>query len=103
MCWVCVTYVGSDVHLKSLLSLFASTITKIYDLIHRNHGMTIDELIHRLTIGGQYGTHDDPFTITFFVIYRNFMRPREVLSKLIQRFHECEKDVKDNRNTTHEK
>lgn len=77
-------------------------------MIHRNRtdGMTIDELIHRLTIGGQYGTHDDPFTITFFVVYRAFMRPREVLVKLVQRFHECEKDVKDfkdNRNTTHEK
>ncbi|CAB4475014.1 ras GEF [Rhizophagus irregularis] len=73
---------------------------------NRTDGMTIDELIHRLTIGGQYGTHDDPFTITFFVVYRAFMRPREVLVKLVQRFHECEKDVKDfkdNRNTTHEK
>ncbi len=65
--------------------------------------MTIDELIHRLTVGGQYGTHDDPFTITFFVVYRTFMRPRDVLIKLIQRFHECKNDIRDNRNTTHEK
>ncbi|GBC06792.1 hypothetical protein RclHR1_07040015 [Rhizophagus clarus] len=70
---------------------------------NRTDGMTIDELIYRLTIGGQYGTHDDPFTITFFVVYRTFMRPRDVLIKLNQRFHECEKDIKDNRNTTHEK
>ncbi|CAG8546872.1 12188_t:CDS:10 [Funneliformis caledonium] len=71
---------------------------------NRTDGMTIDELIHRLTVGGQYGTtYDDPFTITFFVIYRTFMRPRDVLVKLIQRFYECEKDIRDNRNTTHEK
>jgi hypothetical protein len=65
--------------------------------------MTINDLIHRLTTGGKYDTHDDPFTITFFVIYRTFMRPREVLVNLIRKFQECEKNVKDNRNKTHEK
>ncbi|RIA93868.1 ras guanine nucleotide exchange factor domain-containing protein [Glomus cerebriforme] len=70
---------------------------------NRMDGMTIDELIHQLTTGGHYGTHEDPFTITFFVVYRSFMRPRDVLIKLMQRFRECEKYIKDNQNTTHEK
>ncbi|CAJ0643265.1 9111_t:CDS:2, partial [Entrophospora sp. SA101] len=65
--------------------------------------MAIEDLIQRLTIGGQYGTDDDPFMVTFFVFYRKFMRPRDVLSRLMQKFHECEKDIRDNRNTTHEK
>ncbi|CAJ0919896.1 10651_t:CDS:10, partial [Entrophospora sp. SA101] len=69
----------------------------------RGNGMAIEDLIQRLTIGGQYGTDDDPFMVTFFVFYRKFMRPRDVLSRLMQKFHECEKDIRDNRNTTHEK
>ncbi|CAG8559298.1 10239_t:CDS:10, partial [Cetraspora pellucida] len=70
---------------------------------NRGDGLTIDELIQRLTVGGQYGTHDDPFTITFFVVYRAFMRPRDVLIKLTKRFEECQQDSGDRRNKTHEK
>ncbi|CAG8468306.1 8642_t:CDS:10 [Dentiscutata erythropus] len=71
---------------------------------NRSDGATIDELIQRLTcVGGQYGTHDDPFTITFFVVYRAFMRPRDVLIKLMKKFEECEQDSIDRRNSTHEK
>ncbi|CAG8631931.1 8868_t:CDS:2, partial [Scutellospora calospora] len=45
----------------------------------------------------------DPFTITFFVVYRAFMRPRDVLIKLMKRFEECEEDSRDRKSTTHEK
>ncbi|CAG8656164.1 1167_t:CDS:2, partial [Paraglomus occultum] len=48
--------------------------------------LAIDELIERLTCGGEYGTHEDPFVITFFCVYRTFMRPREVLEKLIEKY-----------------
>ncbi|CAG8436750.1 9025_t:CDS:10 [Diversispora eburnea] len=70
---------------------------------NKDDGMTVDELIQRLTKGGQYGKLDDPFMITFFTIYRIFMRPRDVLIKLMHRFRECERDMDDRRNTTHEK
>ncbi|CAG8475979.1 344_t:CDS:2, partial [Racocetra fulgida] len=33
----------------------------------RGDGLTIDELIQRLTVGGQYGTHDDPDMFWGFV------------------------------------
>ncbi|CAG8609734.1 33440_t:CDS:10 [Gigaspora margarita] len=71
---------------------------------NRNDGATIDELIQRLTsVGGQYLTQDDPFTITFFVVYRAFMRPRDVLIKLMKRFEECEQDSNERKSSIHEK
>src|ERR1051325_11155785 len=98
MYWVCKFFDKKKI-------FFIVSFLKFIYLICRNRtdGMTIDELIHRLTIAGEYGTHDDPFTITFFVLYRTFMRPRDVLTKLMQKFIECEKNVRDHRNTTHEK
>ncbi|CAG8469682.1 6311_t:CDS:1, partial [Paraglomus brasilianum] len=49
-------------------------------------GLAINELIDRLTCGGEHGTHEDPFVITFFCVYRTFMKPREVLEKLIEKY-----------------
>ncbi|CAG8575550.1 7342_t:CDS:10 [Acaulospora morrowiae] len=69
---------------------------------NKDEGLTIDELIQRLTIGGQYDTSEDSFMISFYVIYRTFMRPRDVLVKLMQRFRDCG-ELDDKRNTTHEK
>ncbi|KAI9089827.1 ras guanine nucleotide exchange factor domain-containing protein [Phlyctochytrium arcticum] len=59
------------------------------------HGFTVDELIERLT---SPNTHDMEFVKIFLILYRKFLRPSELLDRLMDRFDAF--DDKDD-TTTH--